>query len=152
MMSHEEYLKKLQDPLWYGEQDENGVDLSLIRENLKLTPRERLLQGDRARRNALRLMEYGRRQREEDSRRERSGGLPLRDPIRLELDADHALVLFDLLSRFEDTELLSVENEAEKRVLWNLHGLLEQQLVESFDENYDALVVAARLRLQDPRD
>jgi hypothetical protein len=26
----------------YGEQDENGVDLSLLRENLKLTPRERL--------------------------------------------------------------------------------------------------------------
>ena len=26
----------------YGEQDENGVDVSLLRENLKLTPRERL--------------------------------------------------------------------------------------------------------------
>jgi hypothetical protein len=53
------------DPRWYGEQDANGVDLSLIRENLKLTPRERLLRGDRARRNALQLLEYGRRQREE---------------------------------------------------------------------------------------
>mgnify|MGYP001470730548 CR=1 FL=1 len=52
------------DPLWYGEQDANGVDLSLIRENLKLTPRERLLRGDRARRSTLRLLEYGRRQRE----------------------------------------------------------------------------------------
>lgn len=27
----------------YGEQDENGIDLSLIRENLKLTPTERLV-------------------------------------------------------------------------------------------------------------
>ncbi len=26
----------------YGDQDENGVDLSLLKENLKLTPRERL--------------------------------------------------------------------------------------------------------------
>ena len=26
----------------YGEQDENGVDISLLRENLKLSPRERL--------------------------------------------------------------------------------------------------------------
>ncbi len=26
----------------YGEQDENGVDVSLLRENLKLTPTERL--------------------------------------------------------------------------------------------------------------
>ena len=37
-----------QSPLWYGEQDANGVDLSLLRENLKLTPRERLLRADRA--------------------------------------------------------------------------------------------------------
>jgi hypothetical protein len=70
--SADDYLKKLQDPLWYGEQDENGVDLSLIRENLKLTPEERLLRGDRARRGALELLEYGRRQREENAWRERS--------------------------------------------------------------------------------
>lgn len=57
------------DPLWYGEQDENGVDLSLIRENLKLSPKDRLLRGDRATRDALRLLEYGRRQRESDARR-----------------------------------------------------------------------------------
>jgi len=49
----------------YGEQDENGVDLSLIRENLRRTPRERLRRADRARRDALRLMEYGRRNRQE---------------------------------------------------------------------------------------
>jgi len=59
--------------LWYGEQDENGVDLSLIRANLKLTPRERLLRGDRARQSALRLLEYGRRKREIDAREKRSG-------------------------------------------------------------------------------
>jgi hypothetical protein len=61
-----------QSPLWYGEQDVNGVDLSLIRENLKLTPKERLLRADRARRSALRLLEYGRRQRESNIRTERS--------------------------------------------------------------------------------
>ena len=27
----------------YGDQDENGVDLSLLRENLKLTPTQRLI-------------------------------------------------------------------------------------------------------------
>ena len=31
-----------QSPFWYGEQDANGVDLSLIRENLKLTFEQRL--------------------------------------------------------------------------------------------------------------
>ena len=48
----------------YGEQDENGVDLSLIRMNLHLTATERLRRGDRARRDALRMLEYGRRNRE----------------------------------------------------------------------------------------
>jgi hypothetical protein len=60
------------DPLWYGEQDENGVDLSLIRSNLSVTPKERLLRGDRARQSALRLMEIGRRQRERDADRQRT--------------------------------------------------------------------------------
>jgi hypothetical protein len=67
MIPADEYLRRLRDPLYYGEQDENGVDLSLIRENLKLTPEERLLRGDRARRSALELLEYGRRQREHDA-------------------------------------------------------------------------------------
>lgn len=58
------------DPMWYGDQDANGVDLSLIRENLKLSPGERLLQGDRACRDALRLLEFGRQQRERNARKE----------------------------------------------------------------------------------
>ena len=60
---HEAYLKKLANPLYYGEQDENGVDLSLIRENLNRTPEDRLARGARARRNALELLEIGRRTR-----------------------------------------------------------------------------------------
>jgi len=32
----------------YGDQDENGVDLSLLRENLRLTPTERILKLQRA--------------------------------------------------------------------------------------------------------
>jgi hypothetical protein len=55
-------------PHWYGEQNADGVDLSLIRANLKLTPAERLLRGDNARRSALQLLEYGRRQREANAR------------------------------------------------------------------------------------
>ncbi|GMU83296.1 MAG: hypothetical protein AMXMBFR47_31660 [Planctomycetota bacterium] len=56
-----EYMRS---PTWYGEQDESGVDLSLIRENLKLTPLERIRRGDRARRDALRVRELGRSLRE----------------------------------------------------------------------------------------
>lgn len=48
--------------------DENGVDLSLIREMLKLTPTQRVRRMDKARRDALRLMEYGRRHRSQLAR------------------------------------------------------------------------------------
>lgn len=63
MMTADEYLKKMQDPLWYGEQDENGVDLSLIRANLELTPEERLLKGDDGMYSALELRKYGEQHR-----------------------------------------------------------------------------------------
>jgi hypothetical protein len=64
-MTAEEYLKKMQDPHWYGEQDENGVDLSLIRSILELTPTQRIRRSDLARRDALRLREYGKLHRQE---------------------------------------------------------------------------------------
>jgi hypothetical protein len=47
----------------FPEQDENGVDLTLIRANLRLTPSQRLRRGDRASRNVMRLHEPGRRNR-----------------------------------------------------------------------------------------
>ena len=60
-MTAEEYIRKYCGPNCYGEQDENGVDISLIRENLKLTPGERLAQGTRATADALRIRIDGRR-------------------------------------------------------------------------------------------
>ncbi|HXE52684.1 MAG TPA: hypothetical protein VN541_06690 [Tepidisphaeraceae bacterium] len=45
----------------YGEQDENGTDLSLIREALRLSPLERLQRMDQATTDALRIREHARR-------------------------------------------------------------------------------------------
>ena len=42
----------------YGEQDENGTDLSLIRELLKLPPAERLRRGDEATTDMLYLRRH----------------------------------------------------------------------------------------------
>jgi hypothetical protein len=39
----------------YGEQDENGVDWSILRANLRLTPLERLRRADAAAQALLRL-------------------------------------------------------------------------------------------------
>jgi len=52
----------------YGEQDENGVDLTLIRYMLSLTPTQRLRMNDEYARGTLRLMEIGRQNREKQAR------------------------------------------------------------------------------------
>lgn len=55
--------RSIQTP--YGEQDENGTDLSLIRWLLAMSPEERLLCGDRGRHSALEALNCGRRRRGE---------------------------------------------------------------------------------------
>jgi hypothetical protein len=47
----------------WGDQDENGVDLARLRENLKLTPAERVRKHDLALWLALQLKEAGERHR-----------------------------------------------------------------------------------------
>jgi hypothetical protein len=48
----------------YGEYDNNGVDLSLIRYMLRMTPLERLIVMEQHARDTSTLLEYGRRHRE----------------------------------------------------------------------------------------
>ena len=57
---------------YYGEQDENGIDLSLIRENLNLTPLERIRRGETLADETLVLIEYGRRHYDNQIRTNRS--------------------------------------------------------------------------------
>ena len=56
---HAEYLKKMQSPNWYGEQDENGIDLGIIRENLRLSIEERLAKASCGRRSVLENQRIG---------------------------------------------------------------------------------------------
>lgn len=74
------------------------------------------------------------------------------DSVRLELTADEALVLFEFLSQYSDSNILAIEDQAEQRALWNLLCLLEKQLVEPFRPDYSQLLQQARDRLRDPVD
>src|SRR5690348_16297891 len=47
-MTEEQWQRFQEYTHGYGEQDENGVDLSMIRENLKLKPTERIIRHDHA--------------------------------------------------------------------------------------------------------
>ena len=70
-------------------------------------------------------------------------------PIRLELSVNEALVLFEFLSRYSETDKLSIEDQAEQRVLWNLCCDLEKILIEPFSSNYEQLLKTAREKTRD---
>ena len=70
-------------------------------------------------------------------------------PIHLELSTDEALVFFEFVSRFTDSDQLNIGDESEARVLWNLCGRLEKQLSEPFSPNYPELLAQAQGRLRD---
>jgi hypothetical protein len=76
----------------------------------------------------------------------------LSNPVRLELTSDEALVLFEFLRHFDDENTLAIRDQAEERALWNLHCLLQKQVVEIFDPDYKTLLAMARSRLRDPAD
>jgi hypothetical protein len=64
------------------------------------------------------------------------------------LSSDEALVLFELLHRWEDSgEIDTVLMPGERTALWALSGRLESILVEPFEVNYRELVDNARQRL-----
>ena len=69
------------------------------------------------------------------------------DSVDLPLSQDEALVLSELLARFEQTGKLTLTHNAEFLVLSRLSALLDRALVEPFDPNYAALVSHARDRL-----
>ena len=72
------------------------------------------------------------------------------EPVRLELTGDEALVLFEFLSRFDDENTLVIQDQAEQRARWNLHGKLQKSLVEIFDPDDKVLIAIARDRLPNP--
>jgi hypothetical protein len=66
----------------------------------------------------------------------------------MQLEEDVALVLFEFLARFDETEQLAFEDASEKWALIQLHGELERTLVEPFKPDYQALLRAARSRIR----
>ncbi len=67
--------------------------------------------------------------------------------VRIELDPDEALVLFELLASHDDiSERLSVE-AAERNALWALEAALEKVLVAPLSSDYVVQLEMARASL-----
>lgn len=71
------------------------------------------------------------------------------EKVAIELSRSEALVLFDLLARFDRDDALTVEHQSEKRVLWNIHCSLERVLAEPFSPGYAQLLAEARGQVAD---
>ena len=71
------------------------------------------------------------------------------EDVEIKLTKDEALVLFDFLFRFSDDDILSIQDQAEQRALWNLICIFEKALSEPFSEDWLSIIKAARVRLRD---
>ena len=71
------------------------------------------------------------------------------DKVALTLSRNEALVLYDFLARFEDSDTLSIQDQAESRVLWNICSDLERSIAELLTADYFALLQEARDKIRD---
>ncbi len=73
------------------------------------------------------------------------------DKVNVELTAQEALILFDLLSRWSESDSMTIllQHQAEQRVLWDIHAELESQLVEPILPDYLDRLRKAREMVQD---
>ena len=71
-----------------------------------------------------------------------------RQPIHVELSRDEALVLFELLARFEETSVLKLMRNAEFIAISALAGQLQSILEEPFDRDYKDIVALSAARLE----
>ncbi|HVU88321.1 MAG TPA: hypothetical protein VHD36_13455 [Pirellulales bacterium] len=72
--------------------------------------------------------------------------------VEVRLTHDEALVLFELLSRYSNCDVLEVKDPAEQIALWNLCCMLEKVLVEPWQGDYQALLDHARARMVEGRN
>jgi hypothetical protein len=72
--------------------------------------------------------------------------------ISLPLKRDEAVVLFEFLSRYSNSEKLEIEDQAEARVLWDLCCFLEEALPEPLRENWKDVLEKARESVRDAKE
>ena len=71
------------------------------------------------------------------------------EDIQIKLTEDEAWVLFEFVRRFSNTDKLTIEDQAEERVLWNLCCIFEKTLSLSKATEHQAFIEECRNRLRD---
>ena len=69
------------------------------------------------------------------------------DTVAITLGKEEALVLFEILSRYIESDVFTVVDVSESEALSLLLAHLERVLVEPFDPNYEELLKRAKAKL-----
>ncbi len=67
----------------------------------------------------------------------------------IELDPDEALVFFDWIHRFNNSDDIEFEDQAEQRVLWDIEAILEKSLAAVMNPEYARKLAEARSKVRD---
>ncbi|MFE3869602.1 hypothetical protein ACFX5F_00005 [Flavobacterium sp. ZS1P70] len=74
----------------------------------------------------------------------------MKEELSIKLTKNEALILFDFLSRFNQSENNEIfEDKAEQKIFWTIGALLEKQLTEPFLPNYKDIISEARKEILD---
>lgn len=66
------------------------------------------------------------------------------ESVQIRLNRSEALVLFEWLARFDESDGAMLPDQAEQQVLWKVEGQLESLLVEILSADYRDRVVEAK--------
>lgn len=72
------------------------------------------------------------------------------EEIKISLNKSQALVLFEFVSRLNETEHKDLFlDQAEEKMIWLIEGQLQKILIEPFMANYKAIIDEARNEIRD---
>ena len=71
--------------------------------------------------------------------------------LSLRLSENEALVLFEFVSRFSEQRKLTIEDQAEERMLWDICSSLEKELTAPLNPDYAELLAKAREIVRDKK-
>ena len=67
----------------------------------------------------------------------------------LDISKDEALVLWNFLRRYSETDLLGTEDQAEQRALWNLECVLEKMVGNLYEGEWEVALNTAYDKVRD---
>jgi hypothetical protein len=72
------------------------------------------------------------------------------EEINIKLTKDEALVLFEFISRFNETDHKDLfQDQSEQKMMWLIEGQLQKILVEPFQSDYKVIIDNARNKIRD---